>query len=228
MFDIGQAAGDPVGPVVLDWQPVLFGAQPTVDPSFATLRRHWLDQRSWVDHVPGWLTGGDAVFEDLLKGGEWRQRLVEMWGNIVLEPRLTLRWPEKDWPSILEDARALLAQRYFRDFSSVAVNLYRDGRDSVAWHRDRIQRSLEAPLVATISLGAPRTFRLRPFGHTRGKALTLQPASGDLIVMGGRCQHDWEHIVPKCSAALPRMAVTIRHSDDTIHGLARTVSRGSR
>lgn len=225
VFELGNPAGDPVGPVLLDWQPNLFADSPALDLRFSTLRRYWLDQTSWVDHAPGWLSGGDELFGELLEQGEWRQRVVTMWDNVVLEPRLTMRWPDRDWPEILEQARAALETRYQKPYASVSVNLYRDGRDSVAWHRDRIHHSLETPQVATISLGATRTFRLRPFNHDRGKPLTLTPANGDLIVMGGRCQQDWEHIVPKCAAALPRMAVTVRHSADTIDGAAPSVNR---
>jgi len=68
------------------------------------------------------------------------------------------------------------------------------------------------PLVATVSLGARRKFQLRPKG-TSTVVHTLMPGHGDLVVMGGACQHDWEHTVPKVAKAPgPRMSVTIRHS----------------
>ena len=100
-------------------------------------------------------------------------------------------------------------------FDRVWVNLYRDGQDSVAWHPDRNGRVHRDPLVATVSLGARRKFQLRPRGGGR-IALVLEPGCGDLVVMGGACQHDWEHCVPKTARAVgPRMSVTIRHSTGT-------------
>lgn len=195
----------------LDWQPQLMSASPSYDLSFSTYRRHRLDAHSWVDHVPGWLTGGDSVFEEVLGNAVWTQSTTKVWDHVGLEPRLHASWPDGEWPEILETARELVSERYNVHFTSVRANLYRDARDSVAWHRDRVHRQLETPLVCTISLGAQRTFAIRPRGG--GHALRLRPASGDLIVMGGRCQQDWEHAVPKCADARPRIAITIRHYD---------------
>jgi alkylated DNA repair dioxygenase AlkB len=112
----------------------------------------------------------------------------------------------------MPDMCTTLSGRYGVTFDSVWVNLYRDGRDSVAWHPDRNGRVHRNPLVATVSLGARRKFQLRPRGGGR-IALVLEPGCGDLVVMGGACQHDWEHCVPKTARPVgPRMSVTIRHS----------------
>jgi alkylated DNA repair dioxygenase AlkB len=112
----------------------------------------------------------------------------------------------------------------------VWVNLYRDGRDSVAWHRDRNRKVMTRPLVATVSLGARRKFQLRQRGTTR-VAHTFEPGHGDLVVMGGNCQETWEHTVPKTQRTVgPRMSVTIRHSrpaaDDTWIGEPQRVAPG--
>lgn len=219
MFETSPSSVRPPSRVVdvhLNWQPQLLGDSTHYDPDFRTRRRHYLDSCCWVDHVPGWLSGGDSVFEDLLTHAVWVQTTSNVWDQVRPEPRLTARWPSRDWPPVLETARRLLSKRYDIQFTSVGVNLYRDGSDSVAWHRDRIHRTLETPLVATISLGATRQFRLRPRDRTLPwSPLVLRPRSGDLIVMGGRCQQDWEHTVPKCADAKPRMAVTIRHGMDS-------------
>jgi alkylated DNA repair dioxygenase AlkB len=115
-------------------------------------------------------------------------------------------------PAPLREIATVLSDRYGVDFDSVWVNLYRDGEDSVAWHGDRNARVLTNPLVVTVSLGARRRFLLRPKGTTR-VAHQLEPGGGDLVVMGGACQHDWEHTVPKTRRPVgPRMSVTIRHS----------------
>lgn len=115
-------------------------------------------------------------------------------------------------PGPLAEIAAALSRRYGVGFDSVWVNLYRDGRDSVAWHRDRNGRVLRNPLVVTISLGARRRFVMRPRG-TSAVRFSLAPGHGDLVVMGGACQHTWEHCVPKTAKPVgARMSVTIRHS----------------
>jgi alkylated DNA repair dioxygenase AlkB len=199
----------------LSWQPSLFdGGAPELDVSYAGLRRITLDERSWVDYCPGWLSGSDAVFDLLAATARWQQRTVKMWDNVVLEPRLTAGWSTdaEHAPSLLLEMCAMLSARYDIGFDRVWVNLYRDGRDSVAWHGDRHRHTMTKPMVATVSLGACRKFQLRRRG-TSTIAHMLTPGVGDLVVMGGDCQNDWEHTVPKTARQVgARMSVTIRHS----------------
>ena len=202
----------------ITWQPSLLdaGSAPAVDESFGGVVRHHLDATSWVDYCPGWLRGADSLFGVLLETGAWQQRTRWMYEGRVLEPRLTAGWStdaaDPSVPPILPVMCAALSQRYGVAFDRVWVNLYRDGRDSVAWHPDRNGRVHRNPLVATVSLGARRKFQLRPRGGGR-IVLTLEPGCGDLVVMGGACQHDWEHCVPKTARPVgARMSVTIRHS----------------
>ena len=199
----------------LSWQPSLLdGGEPRLDVSYDGLRRIVLDDRSWVDYCPGWLSGSDSVFELLVAKAGWQQRTVTMWDKQVLEPRLTAGWSTSaaEVPLVLAEMCGLLSERYAIDFDSVWVNLYRDGQDSVAWHGDRNRLTMDRPMVATVSLGARRRFLLRPRGSSR-IAHELMPGAGDLVVMGGECQQEWEHTVPKTARCVgPRMAVTIRHS----------------
>lgn len=102
-----------------------------------------------------------------------------------------------------------LAERYERPFSTGGLNLYRDGRDSVAWHGDRIPAEVVDPVVGIVSLGSPRTFRLRPTGGGHSIPFVLDP--GDLLVTGGTCQRTWQHSVPKTAAARPSISITFRH-----------------
>lgn len=199
------------------FQPSLLDAEAELDVSYAGLVRHHLDDMSWVDYCPGWLRGADALFAELLATGDWQQRTRRMYDGMVLEPRLTAGWSTSPHaagtPTALPRMCATLSDRYGVTFDRVWVNLYRDGRDSVAWHPDRNGRVHRNPLVATVSLGARRRFQLRPRGGGR-IAMTLEPGCGDLVVMGGACQHDWEHCVPKTAKAVgPRMSVTIRHAE---------------
>src|SRR5205823_15106974 len=106
-----------------------------------------------------------------------------------------------------------------RGFDGVGAALYRDGRDSVAWHGDRIPAEIVEPVVALVSLGSPRTLRMRsrqmrrPAGASRRRdtpAFTFAP--GDLFVMGGASPRTWEHSVPKVASAGPRLSLQFRHS----------------
>jgi alkylated DNA repair dioxygenase AlkB len=82
----------------------------------------------------------------------------------------------------------------------------------VAWHRDRELRALGDTLVAIVSLGGPRRFGVRPRGG--GTATYLSSGWGDLPVMGGACQRDWEHCIPKARRAEPRLALMFRAPSD--------------
>lgn len=197
------------------WQGSLFGGlAPAYDPTFAELRRFALDATTWVDHAAGWLSGSDQLFDELAAMLPFRQRRgVRMYDQIVDEPRLSAWWREgDDVPEplpILREIRLLLAERYAEPFDSIGFNLYRDGDDSVAWHGDRHRHIVTNPVIAIVSLGAPRPLRLRPRGG--GASLGWNLGNGDLFVMGGACQHEWEHTVPKVRVTTgPRMSVTFR------------------
>ncbi len=201
----------------IDWQPSLFDGGPVaLDVGFGAMRRIVLDERSWVDYCPGWLSGSDVVFDDLAGEARWQQRTVHMYDRLVPEPRLTAGWStdaeDDEVPVALREMAVALSARYVVGFDRIWVNLYRDGADSVAWHGDRNRLVMSRPLVATVSLGARRRFLLRPRGS--GRALhRLEPGHGDLVVMGGECQAEWEHTVPKTKQRVAaRMSVTIRHS----------------
>jgi len=195
----------------------LFGlCDPDVDRAFAETRRVPLDDASWIEYTPGWLAGSDGVFDDMLDRLELRQRRnIPMYDSLVDEPRLTAMWHEFDYPDggptpLLDEIRQLLTKRHHRPFDSIGFNLYRDGADSVAWHGDRHRQYVTDPVVAILSVGAPRPLRLRPRGG--GASLSWDLGAGDLFVMGGACQHDWEHCVPKLRRSVgPRMSITFRH-----------------
>jgi alkylated DNA repair dioxygenase AlkB len=196
------------------WQPSLWAYQsPFVDPSFAGLERTALDSDSWVDHCQGWVAGSDLAFEELLRDVAWSQRRRWMYDRPVDEPRLT-SWQELDERGALrlgwlESARASLSARYGVRFDSLGINLYRDGTDSVAWHRDRIPSEIVDPVVALVSLGEPRNFLLRPQGGGQSQAFRL--GQGDLLVTGGQTQRRFEHSVPKVKSAGARLSLAFRH-----------------
>jgi alkylated DNA repair dioxygenase AlkB len=199
----------------LSWQPSLLDwtADTDLDESFSGITRLELDVRSWLDFIPRWVSGADHLFDELARGADWQQRSRHMYEKVVAEPRLTASWRAGGGaplePPILERMRRLLSERYGREFDSAGMNLYRDGRDSVAWHRDRIAKEIEDPIVVLVSLGEARRFLVRPHGGGRSKALLL--GGGDLLVTGGRFQREWEHSVPKVAAAGPRISIAFRH-----------------
>jgi len=199
--------------MALAWQASLFGAEPA-DLSFERLERVQLDERSWLDIARGWLPRHDELFEQLLASAPWQQRERRMYDRDVLEPRLVAAWADDalaDLPPRLEEVRAVLGQRYGVEFDSVLVNLYRDGRDGVAWHGDTVRKRLDEAVVVTVGLGERRRFLLR-HGSAGPPTFRFESGEGDLFVMGGRCQHEWQHAVPKATRAGARMSVTMRHS----------------
>lgn len=155
------------------------GATPRVDPAFTGVERVELDDESWIEFVPGWVTGAESVFAALLENARWQAQDRVMYGNVVAQPRLTASWRRGrivEAAPVLEDARAALSARYGRHFDSGGLNLYRDGRDSVAWHRDRIAKEIETPVVGILSLGATRRFLVRPYGGGNRCGSTRPPA----------------------------------------------------
>ena len=139
-----------------------------------------------------------------------------MYDRVVDVPRLLCFYGEgESLPDpMLDEARQALNEHYAAElgegFVTAGLCLYRDGRDSVAPHGDRTGRgSTQDTIVAIVSLGAPRSFMLRPRGG--GPAIRHELGHGDLIVMGGSCQRTWEHAVPKTAhAAGPRISVQFR------------------
>ena len=200
----------------LSWQGSLFDELPAPGGfGFEGLVRHRLNAGSWVDEVAGWAPGHGELFDQLLAEAPWAQRQRPMYDRMVLEPRMVATWgvgATGSLPAALEEMRVALSEQYRVDFDSVGVNLYRDGRDGVAWHGDNNRKKLHDPLVATVSLGERRRFLLRP-GTSGSPTHHFRPGGGDLLVMGGACQHEWQHQVPKePRGAGARMSVTIRHS----------------
>jgi alkylated DNA repair dioxygenase AlkB len=188
----------------------LFGHElPGFDSEFRRLERTELARGAWFDFASGWVSGSATLFETLRTGLRWRSERREMYERTVDVPRLYAMLPEDGaGHPVLETMRSVLSRRYGEEFSRTSAAYYRDGRDSVAWHGDYVARNMEQSLVATVSLGGPRRFLLRPKGG--GKSLALSLGSGDLLVMGGTIQRTWDHAVPKVKQAAPRIAVMFR------------------
>ena len=171
---------------------------------------------AWIDVQRGWMGEGFELLDELLTKTGWRAERRQMFDNIVDVPRLLRLYRSGEpvpWPALVE-ARTLLSAHYREelgeDLTSTGMCLYRTGRDSVAWHGDTIGRgATHDTVVAILSLGASRTFALRP--RDRSASLRLVLDHGDLIVMGGSAQRTWEHRVPKTARNVgPRVSVQFR------------------
>jgi alkylated DNA repair dioxygenase AlkB len=186
-------------------------------PLGGTVRRTTLSRGAWIDVRPGWLSGADALFEELLTAVPWRAERRQMYERVVDVPRLLCFYGDEDalpHPA-LDAARRALDAHYAAElgepFRTAGLCLYRDGRDSVAWHGDTIGRgSTQDTMVAIVSIGAPRPLLLRPRAGG-GRTLRHELGHGDLIVMGGSCQRTWEHAVPKTACPVDaRISVQFR------------------
>ena len=190
--------------------------EPSLGPLGPSVRRTPLARGAWVDLRPGWLAGSGAVFGRLAETVPWRAEKRHMYDKVVAVPRLLCFYGEDAAlpDPVLTATREALNAHYGAElgepFRTAGLCLYRDGRDSVAWHGDTIGRGqTEDTMVAIVSLGTPRALLLRP--RRGGASRRFEVGHGDLLVMGGSCQRTWEHAIPKTSQHVgPRISVQFR------------------
>lgn len=197
-------------------QPSLFGVGDLEICAEAPTQRTYLDDDSWVDVAHGWLSGQMELYDRLSRADLWHHGRRPMYGEMVDEPRLSagMRLSDPRSPAVIRRMARVLASRYGVGMTNLWLNWYRDGTDSVAWHADRIGRAHKDPPVAIVSLGSARRFLMRPKGG--GPSIAFTPGGGDLLVMGGACQHNWEHCVPRSKSGGARISVTFRPSTDVV------------
>ena len=182
----------------------------------ASVERTELTADAWVDLRRSWVHGSDSLFARLAESVPWQAEQREMYERVVDVPRLIRFYgADETLPDpVLIEARDVLNDHYGAElgepFRTAGLCYYRDGRDSVAWHGDRIGRGKsEDTMVAILSVGEPRNLLLRPRGG--GESLKFAVGHGDLFVMGGSCQRTWEHAVPKTNRPVgPRISVQFR------------------
>jgi alkylated DNA repair dioxygenase AlkB len=171
---------------------------------------------AWVDVQRGWLAGAASLFARLAGSVPWRAERRRMYDRTVDVPRLLCSYganaplPDPALDACLDALSAHYAGELGEPFVTAGLCFYRDGRDSVAWHGDRIGRgATENTIVAIVSLGEARPLVLRPDGGGPTRRYNL--GHGDLFVMGGTCQRTWEHAVPKSARPTgPRISVQFR------------------
>jgi alkylated DNA repair dioxygenase AlkB len=183
---------------------VVAGAVSRVDRDVA-FERTWLDEHTWVDVARGFVADPTEAYDTLAAAVPWTQNKLWRYERWVPEPRLSAAYRvDAQLPhTILLDTTRALQAHYDVRFAGFSLLWYRDGEDRQAFHRDRDMRYTEDTLVAILTLGARRPWLLRRrerrdkwIAANGGAEHDLAPAGGDLFVLGGRAQTDWEHSVP--------------------------------
>lgn len=167
----------------------------------------------------------EQLFAQLLTTTQWEQSHLKIYGKEIAEPRLTAWYGDAGksysysgitrqplpWTIALAQIKERVESVAQTTFNSVLLNLYRDGRDSIGWHQDKEPELGQNPVIASVSFGATRRFRLR---HKRRKDLPLVELDlthGSLLLMRGTTQHFWQHQIPKTAEPVgPRINLTFR------------------
>ena len=136
------------------------------------------------------------LFQWLLENAPWSSETMWMYDHMVDVPRLVARYAGEDLPPLLDDARQQVGAFLGERFTSVGLNYYRDGRDSVAWHNDHLDELPPQPTIALLSLGATRRMQVRTKKQPRA-VHSIDLDAGSLLVMSGRSQEFWEHTIAK-------------------------------
>jgi alkylated DNA repair dioxygenase AlkB len=176
----------------------------------AARERIQLDDTSWVDVVRGFTRDSEQTFERLVREVDWRQNRMIRGGRMVDDPRLDgmLTREQAEADPTFRFTRLILDARYRVKLSGPSLVYYRDGRDSMGLHRDDEMRWLDRTVIAGLAFGATRPFVLQSVRTDARRELCI--AGGDLYVMGGRCQADWLHGVPKLDTCGPKISAVWR------------------
>ena len=166
------------------------------------------------------------LLKDLTEEIPWVQNKIRFYGKESLVPRLEswhgdkdmsytysgIKMDAKPWTKNLLMIKESIETIAKTTFNSVLINYYRDGKDRVAWHSDDEKELGKNPVIASVSLGAERKFKLR---HKKYKENQLQHEvflqSGSLLLMSGSTQHHWLHEIPRTAKPIgPRINLTFR------------------
>lgn len=165
-----------------------------------------------------------CLMHSLLDETPWRQEILTVWGKDYQQPRLSAWHGDSDsgyaysglnlqinpWTPTLRKIRTDIERHTQYRFNSVLLNLYRNERDGVGWHSDNERELGPMPVIASLSFGATRTFRLR---HKKGlqRPIAIDLTDGSLLIMAGATQRCWRHAILKESQQKgPRLNLTFR------------------
>ena len=180
-----------------------------------------------LEYLPGFLSPGHAndLWAGLLARAPWQQPVVQLFGRTFRSPRLAAWYGDTGavyrysglvneplpWLPSLAALRRQIERRLGQTFNSVLLNFYRDGADSMGWHRDQEPELGENPTIVSISLGGIRRFVLQHSQQADMTRLELRPEHGSLLLMCGATQHFWRHCLPKTRKVVaPRVNLTFR------------------
>ena len=166
-----------------------------------------------------------SLFTALRTELNWKEETIIIFGKEVLQPRL-LAWyadagkaytysgktnEPNGWSPTLLKIKRQIEEATKQQFNSCLCNLYRHGTDSMGWHSDDEDELGRNPVIASLSLGAMRPFKLQHKTDKEQK-LTVALNNGSLLVMSGRLQHCWKHSIPKTTKAVgERINLTFRY-----------------
>ena len=166
----------------------------------------------------------DLLFQELLQKIPWQQDDIKVFGKIHAQPRLTalfgndgksysysnIKMQPHSWNSMLHDLKQKVEAVSATDFTTVLLNLYRDGKDSNGWHADNEKELGINPVIASLSFGAERYFHLQ-HNTDKNQKIKILLEHGSLLVMKGTTQHFWKHQIPKTAKPIgPRINLTFR------------------
>lgn len=165
----------------------------------------------------------DRLFANLYQTLAWQEETIVVFGRACKVPRLTCWYGDADavyhysgvkheplpWLKDLQAIKLQIEACCGATFNSVLANLYRDGRDSMGYHSDNEKELGSQPVIASLSLGEARLFKLRH--KKRHENLDIVLEHGDLLLMAGPLQQHWLHALPKTrQAKQPRINLTFR------------------
>ena len=165
-----------------------------------------------------------AYYQELVNDIEWRQEPIKIFGKEVMQPRLTAWYGDNNrpytysgismqplpWTPSLIAIKEKIEPLAKVTFTSALLNLYRDGKDSMGWHRDNEKELGTNPVIGSVSFGATRIFKLRNYENKK-ETQTLELTNGSFLLMTGETQHYWEHMVAKTSKEVgARINITFR------------------
>lgn len=173
------------------------------------------------------------LFSELLTTTSWKQEPIVIFGKQVMQPRLTawygdsgteyrysgLTMVPNPWSRALLEMKARVEAHLGTRFNSALLNQYRDGQDSMGWHRDNEPELGAKPTIASLSFGEARVFQLRHISQVEGSkklrvSVTLE--TGSLLLMSRDTQRFWYHSIPKTKKAIdPRINITFRNVQKT-------------
>lgn len=160
----------------------------------------------------------DRYYKILLEQTPWEQKPITLHGKTHLTPRMTA-WYGKLWSGkpmvpltpILQEIKDKVEEITHIHFTSVLLNLYRSGQDSVSWHRDNEKEFGHNPIIGSVSFGETRPFEIRHKFKKEIEKIRIPLNHGSFLLMGGPMQHFWEHQIPKTAKDIkPRINLTFR------------------